>query len=45
MAAECARNALLQKAMDNKQDSGINYFKLCLCLIILCSLLRINPKI
>lgn len=26
MAAECARNALLEKAMDNKQDPGINNF-------------------
>lgn len=25
MAAECARNALLQKVVDNKTDSGIDY--------------------
>jgi hypothetical protein len=31
MAAECARDALLQKAMDNKQDSGI---KLLNCVFV-----------
>ena len=29
MAAECARNALLKKAMDNKQDPGSNHFMFC----------------
>lgn len=24
MAAECARNALLEKVVDNKQNAGIN---------------------
>ena len=27
MAAECARNALLQKVVDNKTDSGIDMFQ------------------
>ena len=28
MAAECARNALLLKVMDNKEDAGIHPFKI-----------------
>lgn len=31
MAAECARNALLQKVMDNKEDAGMHpFFYFCL---------------
>lgn len=29
MAAECARNALLQKVVDNKADAGIYFHPLC----------------
>lgn len=38
MAAECARNALLQKAMDNKQDPGfflLEKFHFAICFLCL----------
>lgn len=35
MAAECARNALLQKVMDNKEDAGTVYCSMYTSHIIL----------
>lgn len=39
MAAECARDALLQKVVDNKTDSGIDcLFRVCSFFFSLCLL-------
>lgn len=42
MAAECARNALLQKVMDNKADAGMPVASCSICFLVSLAFLLIH---